>query len=279
MLFIKTILLFSLSISFLSCQTNDLNQKNNTPPPKTTEGKGIELNVLSYNIHHCNPPSKPEVIDIDAISQILKNSNAEVIGLQEVDVYTERSGKDLHMAKVLAEKSGYPYYFFSKSINYQGGEYGTAILSKYPLYDTITKKLPNPAKAEARSLSVAKVKINDTLSISFANTHLDYTNLENNMEQVKEVCDYLSQSKVPVILTGDFNAKPNTSSINYMLNFFEFSCMADCSFTAPASKPNKTIDYICFRNGTYKIKPLDYSVLSEKYASDHLPIKARLKIF
>ncbi|MCC4230107.1 endonuclease/exonuclease/phosphatase family protein [Zunongwangia profunda] len=46
-----------------------------------------EVIVLSYNIHHANPPSQSEVINLDTIATIIKNSKADIVGLQEVDIY------------------------------------------------------------------------------------------------------------------------------------------------------------------------------------------------
>lgn len=271
--------IFGVILALFSCQVDSSEQIVGNKPEVSEEGSGMELTVLSYNVHHCNPPSKPGVIDLEAVANVLKNSEAAIIGLQEIDVYTERSGKDLDMTKELAERADYPYYYFSKSIDYQGGAYGTAILSKYPLSETETIALPNPAGSEPRTLSVATVTINDTLQIRFGNTHLDYTNALNNMEQVKAMSSNLSQSDIPVILTGDFNAKPDADSMNYLAGFFQFSCRVNCSYTSPASNPNKTIDYIVFRNGNHKIKKMSHSVLPENYASDHLAVKATLKVY
>ena len=44
-----------------------------------------QLTVLSYNIHHANPPSKPDFIDLPAIARVIKESGADVVALQEVD--------------------------------------------------------------------------------------------------------------------------------------------------------------------------------------------------
>jgi len=178
---------------------------------------------------------------------------------------------------VLAEKAGFEYWYFSKSINFQGGEYGTAILSKFPLSDTITTKLPNPKNAEPRTLSLANIHINPKLEIKIANTHLDYTDASNNLAQVSAIRKILSSEDKPVIITGDFNVVPESSSMNHLLEIFSSSCTDVCDFTSSAQQPESTIDYILYKSNTIDV--LEHKVLKETFASDHFPVKARFLIY
>src|SRR5690606_6599330 len=154
-----------------------------------TSAGNLSLKVLSYNIHHANPPSIPDSIDIDAIAKVIIESGAELVALQEVDVHTIRSGKSSNQAEELGKLTGMDV-FFSKGIDYQGGEYGTAILSKHPITDTHRYELPNleGLQSEPRTLAVVTVEVNG-IKLKFANTHLDYTNAENNQLQVARIME------------------------------------------------------------------------------------------
>jgi|GEM_PF-5816694 len=45
------------------------------------------IRVLSFNIHHGNPPTEKEsIINLDTVAKIIKNSKADIVGLQEIDV-------------------------------------------------------------------------------------------------------------------------------------------------------------------------------------------------
>ncbi|MGS2741875.1 endonuclease/exonuclease/phosphatase family protein [Sinomicrobium sp. M5D2P17] len=235
------------------------------------------VTILSYNIHHSNPPSRPDYIDVAAIAEVIKKSNADIVGLQEVDVYTERSGTALHMARELAELSGMDYFYFSKAIDYKGGAYGTAILSKYPLSDTLTISLPSAAGTEPRVLSVATVTFDNNRKFCFANTHLDYTDADNNMDQAEHLALYFEEPALPVILTGDFNVAPESKTITYLDQHFVRSCINACSYTSPANNPRRTIDYIMYK-GENDFTVEKHQVIRESYASDHLPVKAVLKM-
>src|SRR5690606_40296823 len=79
--------------------------------------------------------------------------------LQEVDVNTIRSGKGINQAAELARLTGMNY-FFVKGIDYQGGDYGVGILSKFPILETDSLRLPmkEGAGGEPRVLAMVTVE-------------------------------------------------------------------------------------------------------------------------
>lgn len=235
--------------------------------------KENNIKVLSYNIHHANPPSKPEFIDIPAIAQVIKNSGAELVALQEVDVFTERSGKNSNQAEELAKLVDMEF-FFSKGIDYQGGEYGTVILSKFPIMEKHRHELPNlkEVDAEPRTLAVVTVDVRGKKLI-FANTHLDYTNKENNLLQAQKIYEIFSKESLPVIIAGDFNAVPESASMQLLDQLFNQSCQVDCPPTSPQENPKRIIDYIMASSNS-NLEAIDHQVINETYASDHRPVVA-----
>ena len=118
-----------------------LMQNGNLPAIEDSR-KENAIRVLSYNIHHANPPSKPGIIDIEAIAKVIAKESPDIAGLQEVDFKTNRSGRNSNQAAELARLSGMPYYYFAKAIDYDGGEYGLAILSKFPMEEMKSTHLP-----------------------------------------------------------------------------------------------------------------------------------------
>ncbi|QDH81311.1 endonuclease/exonuclease/phosphatase family protein [Echinicola soli] len=262
-------------IGFSACASTETFSPAPDPVTEKPAGQGRSIEILCYNIHHCNPPSRPGVIDLESVARVIRDSGAEIVGLQEVDVYTERSGKSLHMAKELAEMTGMDYYYFSKGIDYQGGEYGTAILSKYPLSDTTTLLLPAEEGTEQRTLSVATVTLDEDTKIRFANTHLDYTSASNALSQAKKIISYFQDKTLPAIMVGDFNSVPNSGPILHLDGYFSRTCRNDCAPTSPADNPRKVIDFIMYK-GKDDFNVGLHQVIQEPYASDHLPVKATL---
>lgn len=255
-------LFFILFMGLSACSQKSHHQNNDTV-----------LKVLSYNIHHANPPSEPDLIDLEAIAEVINTSGAELVAIQEVDVRTERSGKSSDQAEELGKLTGMNV-FFSKGIDYQGGEYGTAILSKFPLLETERHELPNleGVNSEPRTLAVVTVEINGQ-KYKFANTHLDYTNAENNHLQAQKIMEILGGESVPVLMAGDFNAVPESTAIQLLDQKFTRSCTQDCPLTSPQVQPKRIIDYIMVSSDA-NLNVVEHQVIEETYASDHRPVFA-----
>ena len=236
------------------------------------------LRVMTYNVHHCNPPSKPGLIDIDAIARVIKNESPDLVALQEIDVNVGRSGK-INQAAQIAIKSGYPSFYFAKAIDYDGGEYGVMILSKYPLSEMVTHKLPTQesTNGEHRVLALTTVNLPGGKKIKFGSTHLDAQRENTNrLLQVKEISRITGSEQLPVIIGGDFNAVENSEVMQLLVQQFKRSC-THCAPTIPVINPDKTIDFIVFKPKS-SFSVLAHKVVQESYASDHLPVVANLAI-
>ena len=247
-------------------------------PEKFSEGKKSQrLKILCYNIHHASPPSKPDSIDLDAIAAVITRYQPDLVALQEVDVHTKRSGP-YNQAEELGKRTGLTPYFI-KAIDYDGGEYGVAILSRYPM--TEKKRYPLPTKegtgGEPRVLGAATIELPGKQSIVFACTHLDAQKDSVNRElQIDAIVAALKNSTTPVVIAGDFNAAPGSGTIRVLDSFFRRTC-DPCAFTIPVDQPRKAIDFIAFSPAT-KFQLKKHEVIPERYASDHLPVFAELEI-
>ncbi len=258
----KLFFLFTI-VLFCACSV----KMSSTSNAKTKSG--LALKVMTYNIHHANPPAKPGLIDLDAIAGVIKKENPDLVGLQEVDRFTKRSG-NMDEAKVLAEKTGMHYQFF-KAIDHDGGDYGVAILSRFPFSNGAKVDLPQVIKAEARVLSYATVTLPNKTQLIFANTHLDATRPDSNrVAQMKSILSTLSTKKEAIILVGDLNCEAKAEPIILLDQQYKRSCMANCANTIPQDFPKKTIDYIALKNANWNVS--QYYVIPETYASDHRPV-------
>jgi len=159
--------------------------------------------------------------------------------LREVDVHTARSGSGLHQAEELVRKTGMQSYF-AKAIDYDGGEYGVAILSKFPIESTLKFDLPTAAgtNGEPRILATAGIILPGNEKIRFACTHLDaQKNDTNRFLQMAKIIEILKNETLPVIIAGDFNATPDSRIINKLDSDFKRSCLTGCGFTIPEVNP------------------------------------------
>jgi endonuclease/exonuclease/phosphatase family metal-dependent hydrolase len=267
-----TYLLFLVSVMMIhSCAAPIISGKKHN-----TEQAVQNLRVMSYNIHHCNPPSATGKIDIDAIAEVIRSQNPDLVALQEVDVNTMRSGKT-NQASLLAEKLQMNF-FFAKAIDHDGGQYGVAILSKHPISDHVIHRLTtqNGTKGEPRVLATALVSLPGGKKIRFGTTHLDAQKEDTNrLLQVQELNKIAQIEKYPFIIAGDLNAMPGSDPINIFDRQFKRTC-ENCEFTIPVINPKRTIDFIGFNNKDH-FEVISHQVIPERYASDHLPILSVLK--
>lgn len=229
-----------------------------------------ELKILTYNIHHANPPTKYGVIEIDAVVNAIKKEDPDVVAMQELDNMVNRSG-NIDETKLIAQKLGMNYRFY-KSIDYDGGEYGIAIFSKYDLKNSKQIILPKKVEtSETRSLAYVDIIVNHQ-KITIACTHLDVESEDSRVMQVKAIQNELNKISHPIILCGDFNSSEGAEAITVLLQQYKNSCTNNCGFTVPAVNPRRNIDFIVTKNASWEVK--DYHVVDETYASDHRPVAA-----
>ncbi|WP_198171505.1 endonuclease/exonuclease/phosphatase family protein [Mucilaginibacter aquatilis] len=239
--------------------------------------QSAQIKVMSYNIHHCNPPSKPDFIDLDAIVNAIAKENPDVVALQEVDVNTKRNGK-VDQAKQLAAKLKMNV-FFAKAIDHDEGDYGVAILSKFKMQDSkIIRLTTKPeTKSEPRVLATTILVLPNGKRVKFGCTHLDAQRDETNrLLQTREIAEIGKSDNMPFIIAGDWNAKPGSDPVKIMDEAFTRTC-SNCEFTIPVINPRSTIDFIAYGKGN-SFEVISHQVIPERYASDHLPIVSVLKL-
>ncbi|HEY1061288.1 MAG TPA: endonuclease/exonuclease/phosphatase family protein [Daejeonella sp.] len=231
-----------------------------------------KMSVMSYNIHiGQNSANHDQLMEI---ARYIKNSKVDIIGLQEVDSVCNRSGK-VDQMKFLAEQTGM-YYAYARHFAFDGGSYGLGVLSRYPLIDIkdLRISLSSSGKPETRSLLTVEF-IKGRTKFTFATVHMDYRDSRSRQVQSEEIVKIFSESKNPIILTGDFNAKPGTKELETLESFFTDVTKLSGP-TYPAIKPKNKIDFILVKKGLIAmIKKQD---TGDVVYSDHLPVVAVFKV-
>lgn len=230
------------------------------------------LKVMSYNIHH--GADKDEINTLQKIGEFIKNSNADLIGLQEVDSLCNRSGK-VNQMKVLAKMTGM-YYAFQRHFEYDGGAYGLGILSRFPIASQQNDQITSIKNGEKKSLALlsAVVALPEGKQVKFATVHfaLDQS---TRLIQASETISFL-ESDLPVILTGDFNAVPESKEMELLSIQYK---MADSNLgnTFPVVEPSKKIDYI-WVSKLCQAQIFNIQIPLTVKHSDHLPLEADITL-
>ena len=255
----KLLILLISVVLFLSCNAcNDISIE-----------KHQVLRVLSYNIHHGE--GMDGKIDIERIAKVISTENPDLVALQEVDKFCTRSG-DIDMAAELGQLLGMEH-LFGKAMDFQGGEYGLAVLSKLPIMGTRLHQLPKGD--EPRCALEVKVKIGSyPRLVSFICIHNSWNSEEIRTKQIKELLKSLGELDHPVVLAGDFNANRKDESMR-LLKHADWKILSYQSKKMSVSTaPDSQIDFFVISNLPYA--SVESVVIDETIASDHRPIFAEI---
>ena len=142
-----------------------------------------------------------------ALAGKIRESGAQVVALQEVDQGAARSER-VDMPTRLSAMSGLPYQYFIKIRDFQGGAYGTAILSGYPIL--AAKTIPYPVTVATQGTSCGYVTLDlGGLSVTVFNTHLSVESEEANTDTLRCLSGVLRDWRAThtdgFVCCGDFN--------------------------------------------------------------------------
>ena len=238
---------------------------------QATKKNGVELTIVSYG-------KGSGYNDMDALATSIKTYQPDLLLVRELDVNTTRSGAT-DQPKVLAALLNMPYYVFANALDYQGGQYGSAIFSKYPINQAATKTfMLSSSKSEKGPLAVTQVMIDGKYPLIFAGTHLNANGTIRNEMQVPELMNIMDGYKAPVLLAGDFNANPSGAGDSYDELSQEYTRPCeDCAPNFPADNPKSYSDYILYKSAS------DFSVLDfhvgQNAVGTHLPVVLKVKFY
>ena len=234
------------------------------------------LKVMSYNMRIASPPTRGwGVTEIDSTANVIKRMKPDLVALQEVDSFTDRSGA-LDQARELGTLTGMQY-FFAKAVERSGGNYGVAILSKLPIISAHTYRIfsPDSVKNEIRAMAVIEVKWQSKPFV-FASIHLDHLDDQVRSFQVEQIHRHLKNyAHKPILIGADLNVSSDNVLI-YDLERAGYHFLEENKKqpTFPNDEARITLDYLFF-NSLFKSKfnTSNFKTFyQENYASDHLPI-------
>jgi endonuclease/exonuclease/phosphatase family metal-dependent hydrolase len=232
-----------------------------------TTGGGLK--VMNYNIKHA------ELSSLESIAGVINAQSPDIVVLQEVDVLTNRSGR-VDQAARLGQLTDMYYSFQPALLSYDGGQYGLALLSRYPILSS--QRIPLRSTAEQRILALMEVELDPEHVISVGITHFANTTATERQNQAEDVKAALAGRPL-VVLGGDLNASPSEACITSLRQQLTDAWTRGGSgngYTHDARFPTKRIDYLMLGAGW--ISPVQASVVGASSQSDHRPVVATLTL-
>lgn len=229
------------------------------------------VRVMVYNIHAGK--DSVGIANLDRVADVVRSERADIVLLQEVDRKTTRSG-DVDQVAELVRLTGL-HGAFGKSLDYQGGEYGIAILSRWPISgETIIPLRIDPPQVRAGGSVEPRVALVVDIAVPrrrlrVLNTHLDASRDDRyRLQETEQLVTTIAQRHI-ALAGGDLNAEPDSRAHERMraagLRDAWLECGAGPPLTFPALLPVKRIDYL-FLSGA---ATCNAATVLRSHASDH----------
>ncbi|MEQ9104832.1 MAG: endonuclease/exonuclease/phosphatase family protein [Rhodothermales bacterium] len=234
-------------------------------PPQPAQPSADTVRVLAYNIHHGE--GMDGVTDLERIAALIREVQPDLVTLQEVDSVVERTG-GVDQATVLGELTGMAPVF-GEFMPYQGGKYGMALLSAWPIVATENIRLPDGDEPRT-ALSAVVASPETGRELRLVGIHF-YRTEEERLAQAQELEAHLSEETRPTILAGDFNSEPGGTVMGWLAERWHIVPKGDDNLTFSSFNPVKEIDFILLRpRDAFEV--IRHELLDEPVISDHRPV-------
>jgi endonuclease/exonuclease/phosphatase family metal-dependent hydrolase len=197
------------------------------------------LRIMSYNIKHgqtnasCTqtppvpgqPPFPDCNLDLQASIDVIRAHDPDIVGIQEVDRFWARSAYQDEPA-VIAAGLGMNHYCYAANLNHQPDshanvphQYGTVIVSRFPILECTNTLLRRTGNNEQRGLTRALINVRG-VPLQFYNTHLHTTAADRLMQTADVAAVIDAAPATPMVLVGDFNARPTAAEMTPIYSRF-----------------------------------------------------------
>jgi endonuclease/exonuclease/phosphatase family metal-dependent hydrolase len=224
------------------------------------------VRVLQFNIHAGIDPAGD--LGLDRLAAEIEAARPDLVSLNEVDDGTRRSG-GTDEASYLSRATGLRAVFGPTLLGYDGGRFGNAILSRYPIIESHNTPLPDVTGFEPRALLTVTVRVGHRL-VSFSSLHLSAGRggSPDRLVEARTVAAVLQEAEHPTIVAGDLNSPPDdvpVSLLRQSLLDAQEQGGTGPGDTVPQDDPVDRIDYVLYDNsfaavpGGTRVLPSDVS--------------------
>jgi len=237
-----------------------------------------------YNIHAGRDAAG--VDNLAGVAALVRDLRADLVLLQEVDRGTRRSG-NVDQPAVLAARTGF-HVAYGSALDYDGGKYGVAILSRWPItFDTLFHLPVHPPQTRAGGSREPRGALRADIatpwgSLTIFNTHIDASAADTwRIQEARGVAALVTAARARrsrVLLGGDLNSTPESAVQQGLRGSGLRDAFAECGrgpgLTYPADSAVKRIDYL------YLVDAFRCTVaeVPKSRVSDHLPLLVEVVI-
>jgi endonuclease/exonuclease/phosphatase family metal-dependent hydrolase len=238
--------------------------------PRPHKRMGRTLKAATYNVHRWSGLNGASAPDAARAGFVISELDADVIALQEV----LRPFDEADPLERLADALHLHVAFVATRVH-RRGEIGNAILSRWPITSVFTLDL-SFSRVERRSAVAAQFQ-SEAGPLSVVATHLALVDRTRRL-QVDSILGH-PQLQGTVVLMGDMNAWRRCKATRTLERELagEGEGEIDWPRSFPAARPILALDRMYARGATIE-QVSAHDSAAARWASDHLPVVARLKL-
>ena len=238
------------------------------------------MRVLTYNVHAC--VGMDGLLSPERIARLILQADADVICLQELDVFRNRSGNrdQAHAIAQYLEMS----HQFHPAWSLEEEQFGNAILSKFPMRVIQKRGLHHHKQDRSRRSALwVEIDIDESTSLQVINTHLSIYPQEQKIQCQQLIEEWFQPASLlgPVVLCGDLNAPPRSAThrlLSAAMRDIESFDNSPTRRTLFSPLPISRVDHGFVSEGLEctRVRVVDSRLAS--IASDHLPLLFDLRL-
>ena len=188
-------------------------------------------------------------LEVTRIAAEIEAADPDLVSLNEVDDGTRRSG-GTDEASYLSAATGLHAVFGPTLLGYDGGRFGNAILSRYPVLESHNTPLPQVTNFEARALLTATVRVGRQ-TVSFSSLHLSAGGggTADRVLEAETVAQILRAEQHPAVIAGDLNSEPTELSVRILRQHLldaQEQAGTGPGDTVDEEDPSRRIDYVLY---------------------------------
>jgi endonuclease/exonuclease/phosphatase family metal-dependent hydrolase len=229
-----------------------------------------DFTVLSYNIHECVGVDRRR--HPDRIAQVIKESGAQIVGLQEV--HSDSSGEEhLHQMNYLSAATGLQAVS-GPAVERRNGHYGNVLLTSCKILDVHKLDL-SYLKREPRGAIDADLDIGGE-PVRVIVTHLGLLPAERRFQVRKLLAALAAKRTRVVVVLSDFNEwLPTGRTLRWLHTHLGKTALVR---TFPSRFPIFALDRIWVSPAAALSELCCLRTPLTRVASDHLPLQATIRI-
>ena len=247
------------------------------------------LKLISLNIAHGRKEATNQIFvskqqiqqNLKEIANTIAKQHADVVALQEADGPSRWSGNFDHV-EFIAKQANYPWYYLAVNAHSWMFDYGTAILSRWPVSETLPYNFKPSPPTFNKGFLLSRIKWNpdpatdNKISIDIVSVHLDFSRQKVRDMQIAEMRELLSTRNNPLIILGDFNSDwfSEKSVVKMLAEKGELKVYKPLANNLPTYSSGSRLDWVLISR---ELEFVSYKVLPDRL-SDHLMVVAEIRL-